>query len=304
MPRGSERIFIFDTTLRDGEQAPRFSMTLDEKIMLAEYLERLGVDIIEPGFPTTSEGDFKAVSEIAKLVKGCEIVGLARANEKDIEIAWEAVKAATYPRLKIILPTSDIHLNYQLRKSRKEVQEMGIMAVKKAKGYTPNVEFSAVDAMRSDQEYLAKVIESTIKAGATTVNISDTVGYALPSEIANLINYLKKNVNNLDKAIISIHCHNDLGLAVANSLMAVMHGARQVECTINGIGERAGNASLEEVVMIFRTRRDLLPFETRIVTELLKPVSKLLTRITGVKVHPHKPIVGENIHVSKLGSLL
>ncbi|HUT83863.1 MAG TPA: 2-isopropylmalate synthase [Thermodesulfobacteriota bacterium] len=296
-----EKVIIFDTTLRDGEQSPGYSMNITEKLRVARQLEKLGADVIEAGFPVASEGDFQAVREIARTIRKCQVAGLARAGDMDIDIAWEAIKEAENPRIHTFISTSDIHLKYQLRKTREEVLEMAIRAVKRAKGYTPNVEFSAMDATRSDREYLATVIEAAIHAGATTVNIPDTVGYAIPSEFGKLIKYLKEKVKNSDRAVFSVHCHNDLGLAVANSLAAVLNGARQVECTINGIGERAGNASMEEIVMILRTRKDSLNLDTGVVSEMIYPSSRLLTMITGVAVQPNKAIVGANAFAHESG---
>jgi 2-isopropylmalate synthase len=296
-----EKVIIFDTTLRDGEQAPGYGMNIAEKLQVARQLEKLNVDVIEPGFPAASEGDFTAVKEVARTLMKCEIAGLARAIDRDIDRAWEAVKDAVKPRLKIVLSTSDIHLKYQLCKTREEVLEMAIGAVKRAKAHTPNVEFSAMDATRSDREYLAEVIEAAIDAGATTINIPDTVGYAVPSEYGMLIKYLKEKVKSIDRVVISVHCHNDLGLAVANSLSGVLQGARQVECTVNGIGERAGNASLEEIVMILRTRKNIFKLNTGVVSEMIFPTSRLITRITGIRVHPNKAIVGVHAFDHKSG---
>jgi 2-isopropylmalate synthase len=296
-----KRVIIFDTTLRDGEQSPGYSMNIAEKLRMARQLEKLNVDVIEAGFPVASEGDFQAVREIARKIKKCQVAGLARAADMDIDIAWEAIKNAVNPRIHTFISTSDIHLKYQLHKTREEVLEMAVRAVKRAKGYTPNVEFSAMDATRSNWEYLAEVVEATIDAGATTVNIPDTVGYAIPSEFGKLIKYLKEKVKNSDRAVFSVHCHNDLGLAVANSLAALLNGARQVECTINGIGERAGNASLEEIVMILRTRKDLFNLETGVVSEMIYPSSRLVTLITGVAVQPNKAIVGANAFAHESG---
>jgi len=296
-----EKVIIFDTTLRDGEQSPGYSMNMSEKLRVARQLEKLNVDVIEAGFPVASEGDFQAVREVARKIKKCQVAGLARASDMDIDIAWEAIKEAVHPRIHTFISTSDIHLKYQLRKTREEVLEMAIRAVKRAKGYTPNVEFSAMDATRSDRDYLATVIEAAIDAGATTVNIPDTVGYAIPSEFGKLIKYLKEKIKNSDRVVFSVHCHNDLGLAVANSLSAVLNGVRQVECTINGIGERAGNASLEEIVMILRTRKDSLELDTDVVSEMIYPSSRLLTMITGVAVQPNKAIVGANAFAHESG---
>ena len=245
----SEHVKIFDTTLRDGEQSPGCSMDINEKLRMARQLEKLNVDVIEAGFPIASDGDFQAVKLIAQEIKSSTVAGLARANEKDIDRAWEALKYAKSGRIHTFIATSDIHLQYKLKKSREQVLEDTFKAVKHARQYTPDVEFSAEDATRSDWEYLAKVFSTAVEAGATTLNVPDTVGYTYPDEFSKLIHFLKANVKDADKIIFSVHCHNDLGLAVANSLAAVQAGARQVECTVNGIGERAGNASMEEVVM-------------------------------------------------------
>jgi 2-isopropylmalate synthase len=296
-----EQIRIFDTTLRDGEQSPGFSMNINEKVRMARQLEKLGVDVIEAGFPVASQGDFEAVSQIARAVTDVQVAGLARANERDIDRAWEAVREARMPRIHTFISTSDIHLTHQLRKSRDEVLAMTAAAVKRAKSYTGNVEFSAMDATRSDRDYLCRVIETAIDAGATTVNIPDTVGYAIPAEFGNLIRYLREKVSNIDKAAISVHCHNDLGLATANAIAAVLNGARQIECTVNGIGERAGNTSLEEVVMIIHTRREHLKLITGVKTTEIYNTSKLLTRITGVAVQPNKAIVGANAFAHESG---
>ena len=296
-----EKVIIFDTTLRDGEQSPGFSMNIPEKLRMAKQLEKLGVDVIEAGFPVASKGDFDAVKLIADSIKDSQVAALARAHQKDIDSAWESIKNAAFPRIHTFISTSDIHLTHQLRKSRDEVVEMAVAAVKRAKSYTENVEFSAMDATRSDREYLCQVVEAAIDAGAITVNIPDTVGYAIPTEFGELISYIKQKVTNIEKAVISVHCHNDLGLATANSLSALLHGARQVECTINGIGERAGNTSLEEVVMILYTRKDYAHLETTIDTEEIYNTSKLLTRITGVGVQPNKAIVGANAFAHESG---
>lgn len=297
----TDLVKIFDTTLRDGEQSPGNTMNMQEKLRVARQLEALGVDIIEAGFPAASPGDFAAVREIARALKKCEIAGLARAIDKDIDTAWSAVKSAKYPRIHTFISTSDIHLKYQLGKTRTEVLDMAIKAVRRAKKYTPNVEFSAMDATRSDRDYLCTVLEAAIDAGAITVNIPDTVGYAVPDEFGALIRYIREHVPNISRATISVHCHNDLGLAVANSLAAVVNGARQVECTINGIGERAGNASMEEIVMILRTRRDRFGVDTRVVTEKIYATSRLITSITGVPVQPNKAIVGANAFAHESG---
>ena len=289
-----EKIVIFDTTLRDGEQSPGFSMNIQEKLQVARQLEKLNVDIIEAGFPIASEGDFEAVREIAKNITKCKVAALARAEAKDIDRAWEAIKVGKSPRIHTFISTSDFHLKYQLHLSREEVLKKAVEAVKRAKSYTPDVEFSAMDSTRTDRDYLCEVVEAAIDAGATTINIPDTVGYAIPQEFGDLIQYLRENVANIDKAILSVHCHNDLGLAVANSLSAVLKGARQVECAINGIGERAGNASLEEVVMSIRTRKDFFHLTTQVVTDQIYSTSRLVSRITGVNVQPNKAIVGAN----------
>lgn len=296
-----DKVKFFDTTLRDGEQSPGFSMNIPEKLRMARQLEKLGVDIIEAGFPIASPGDFEAVKLIAESTKKSQVAALARANQKDIDRAWEAIKDAQNPRIHTFISTSDIHLAHQLRKSREEVLEMAIAAVKRAKSYTENVEFSAMDATRSDRDYLCQVIEAAIDAGATTVNIPDTVGYTIPSEFADLIRYIRETVPNIERAVISVHCHNDLGLATANSLAAVLNGARQVESTINGIGERAGNTSLEEVVMILYTRKDYAQLETSITTEEIYNTSRLLSHITGIGVQPNKAIVGSNAFAHESG---
>ncbi len=295
------KVKIFDTTLRDGEQSPGNTMNIQEKLRVARQLEILGVDIIEAGFPIASQGDFDAVKQIAKTIKKSVVAGLARANKKDIDRAWEAIKNARKPRIHTFISTSEIHLKYQLRMTRKEVLKIAVKSVKRAKKYTPNVEFSAMDATRSDRDYLCRVFAEVIDAGATTLNVPDTVGYAVPAEFGELISYLMENVPNISDATISVHCHNDLGLSVANSLAAVANGARQVECTINGIGERAGNASLEEIVMVLRTRKDLFQTDTSILTEKIYPSSRLITSITGVPVQPNKAIVGANAFAHESG---
>jgi len=297
----TEYVKIFDTTLRDGEQSPGASMNVEEKVTIAKQLARLGVDIIEAGFAISSPGDFEAVRRIAHEVEGPIICSLARCRPEDIDRAWEALKGAPRPRIHTFISTSDIHLKYQFCLTRGEALKRAVEMVERAKGYVEDVEFSPMDASRSDPEYLYDVLEAVIDAGATTVNIPDTVGYALPSEFGALIKGIRENVPNIDKAIISIHCHNDLGLAVANSLSAVVNGARQVECTINGIGERAGNASLEEIVMILRTRQDILDVDTMVVTEQIYPTSRLVTSITGMMVQPNKAIVGDNAFAHEAG---
>jgi 2-isopropylmalate synthase len=296
-----DRVYIFDTTLRDGEQSPGNTMNTQEKLRVARQLESLGVDIIEAGFPIASEGDFDAVRQIAGAIKNSEVAGLARANNEDIDRAWGAIKNAAKPRIHTFISTSDIHLKYQLKKNRDEVLKIAVSSVKRAKKYTPNVEFSAMDATRSDRDYLCRMFAEVINAGAVTINVPDTVGYAVPEEFGALIRYIVENVPNISQARISVHCHNDLGLAVANSLAAIMNGARQVECTVNGIGERAGNASLEEIAMTLRTRKDIFPADTRINTEKIYPSSRLITSITGVPVQPNKAIVGANAFAHESG---
>ena len=296
-----EKVFIFDTTLRDGEQSPGASMNLGEKILFARQLERLNVDVIEAGFPASSPGDFESVKRIAQEIRGPQIAGLARTTPKDIETAWEALKQARAPRIHVFIATSDIHLQHKLRMSREEVLAEAGRAVAHAKRYTDNVEFSCEDATRSDPDYLARVLEAAIDAGATTVNIPDTVGYTTPTEYGKLLTGLRQKVKNIHRAVISVHCHDDLGMAVANSLTAVEHGARQVECTVNGIGERAGNASMEEIVMALKTRKDFFSFEVGIITEQIYPASRLLTSITGIQVPPNKAIVGANAFAHEAG---
>ncbi len=296
-----EKIRIFDTTLRDGEQSPGASMNLEEKIRIARQLERMHVDVIEAGFPSSSPGDFESVKRIALEIQGPQIAGLARTTPADIDRAWEAVRHARRPLLHVFIATSDIHLRHKLRKGRQEVLEEARRAVAHAKRYTEEVEFSAEDATRSEPDYLARVLEAAIEAGATIVNIPDTVGYTTPSEYGRLITGLRQKVKNIQKAIISVHCHDDLGMAVANSLAAVENGARQVECTINGIGERAGNASLEEIVMALKTRKDVFAYEVGVVTEQIYPTSRLLTNITGIAVPPNKAIVGMNAFAHEAG---
>ncbi|MCU0847194.1 MAG: 2-isopropylmalate synthase [Spirochaetes bacterium] len=298
---GNDKIYIFDTTLRDGEQSPGFSMNIEEKVLFAEQLVRLGVDAIEAGFPVISDGDFESVQKISRRLKGVQVVGLARANSKDIDSAWGALKDAENPRIHTFISSSDIHIEHQFKKTRDEVLDLAVAAVKRARGYTGNVEFSPMDATRSDLSFLARMVESVIDAGATTVNIPDTVGYTIPSEFSRIIRYLFENVHNIDRAVISVHCHNDLGLAVANSIAAVEAGARQVECTINGIGERAGNTALEELVMAIKTRSDIINARTDINSKQIITTSKLLSRITGVSVQPNKAIVGDNAFAHESG---
>jgi 2-isopropylmalate synthase len=301
MDARGDRVFIFDTTLRDGEQSPGASMNLDEKLRLARQLEKMGVDIIEAGFPIASEGDFQAVRQIAREIKVAQVAALARANLTDIDRAWEAIAEAAHPRIHTFISSSDIHLKYQLNKTRAQVLKEARAAVKHAAACTPLVEFSPMDATRSDRDYLCEMVEAVIAEGARTVNIPDTVGYATPEEFGRLIAYLFQKVKNIGQAVISVHCHNDLGLAVANSLAAIKNGARQVECTINGIGERAGNAAMEEVVMALVTRKDLFRCYTGINTEQIYNSSKLLTKITGIHVQPNKAIVGANAFAHESG---
>lgn len=296
-----ERVIIFDTTLRDGEQSPGASMNLEEKLQVARALRELGVDIIEGGFPIASPGDFEAVRAISRQIQGPTIAGLARCNSADIDRAWEALREAPRKRIHVFLATSAIHREYKLQMAKEEIVRRAVEGVKRAKGYCEDVEFSPEDAARTEPDFLAEVVERAIDAGATTVNIPDTVGYAQPDEFGELIAYLKKHVANIERAVISVHCHNDLGLAVANSLMAVREGARQIECTINGIGERAGNCSLEEVVMAMRTRPDFYPYTTGIQTSRLHPTSRLVSQVTGIHVQRNKAIVGDNAFAHEAG---
>jgi 2-isopropylmalate synthase len=289
-----DKVIIFDTTLRDGEQAAGGTLNIQEKLEIARQLEKLNVDVIEAGFPISSPGDFEAVRLIAKEVRKPVICALARAHPQDIDRAWEAVKGAAHPRIHVFLSASDIHLFYQLEKSRKEVLQMARQMVARAKKHTDDIEFSPMDASRTAPEYIYQILEVVIDAGATTVNIPDTVGYAIPDEFGNLIEGIIKNVPNINQAIVSVHCHNDLGLAVANSLEAVRRGARQVECTINGIGERAGNASQEEIVMAINTRKDFFNLKTGVNTAQIYKTSRLVSELTGFVVQPNKAIVGAN----------
>ena len=297
----SEKIYVFDTTLRDGEQSPGCSMNLEEKLKMAALLERLNVDVIEAGFPIASDGDFEAVQAISARVRKPTIAGLARANRLDIERAWEAIKGARKARIHTFIATSDIHLEYKLRKSRAEVLGQVGEAVKIARDLCEEVEFSAEDATRSDVDYLAEVFTAAIEQGATIINVPDTVGYAVPQEYGPFIEELLSKISNREKAIFSCHCHDDLGLAVANSLAGIENGCRQVECTVNGIGERAGNASLEEIVMALRTKKDLLPYHTDIVSEEIYPSSRTLSNLTGSFVQPNKAIVGRNAFAHEAG---
>ena len=297
----SDRLIIFDTTLRDGEQSPGASMTRDEKVRIAKSLERMKVDVIEAGFPIASPGDFDAVQAVARAVKDSTVCGLARALDRDIDRAGEALQDAVAARIHTFIATSPIHMKMKLRMQPDQVLEQAVKAVTRARKYTDNVEFSPEDAGRSELDFLCRVLEAVIDAGATTVNIPDTVGYNLPHQFGDLIGTLIERVPNSDRAVFSVHCHNDLGLAVANSLSAVLNGARQVECTINGLGERAGNAALEEVVMTVRTRRDVFPCETRLDTTQIVPASRLVSGITGFAVQPNKAIVGANAFAHESG---
>ncbi|MBF0118997.1 MAG: 2-isopropylmalate synthase [Desulfobacterales bacterium] len=296
-----EKIIIFDTTLRDGEQSPGASMNIAEKVRVASQLEKLGVDVIEAGFPAASEGDFTAVSQIAEKLKKTEVAGLARTSKHDIDKAWGAVQRAAKPRIHTFIATSDIHMKYKLNMDREQVIKTAIEAVKYSKSLTENVEFSAEDGSRSDRDFLCKVFEAAIESGATTVNLPDTVGYAIPHEFYELVKYVKTNTPNINKAILSVHCHNDLGLATSNTLAAVYAGARQVEVTINGIGERAGNTSLEEVVMALNTRPNYFQAQTRIDTRQIFPASRLVSLVTGIMVQPNKAIVGANAFAHEAG---
>jgi len=297
----NDKLIIFDTTLRDGEQSPGASMTRDEKLRIAKALERLKVDVIEAGFPAASLGDFQAVEAIARTIKDSTVCGLARALDKDIDRVGEALKAADRSRIHTFIATSAIHMKMKLQMQPEQVIEYAVRAVKRAREYTNDVEFSPEDAGRSDEDFLCRILEAVIDAGATTLNIPDTVGYSVPEQFGKTIGNLISRISNADKAIFSVHCHNDLGLAVANSLAAVIHGARQIECTINGLGERAGNASLEEVVMAVRTRKDVFPCQTSVDTREIVNCSKLVSSITGFPVQPNKAIVGANAFAHEAG---
>jgi 2-isopropylmalate synthase len=297
----SDHLIIFDTTLRDGEQSPGASMTRDEKVRIAKALERLRVDVIEAGFPIASPGDFEAVKAVAEAVKDSRVCGLARALDKDIDRAGEALAGANAGRIHTFIATSPIHMEKKLKMSPDQVVEQAVYAVQRARRYTDDVEFSPEDAGRSEIDFLCRVLEAVIDAGAGTVNIPDTVGYAIPHEFGQLIGHLRERIPNSDKAVFSVHCHNDLGLAVSNSLAAVRNGARQVECTINGLGERAGNASLEEIVMAVRVRKDLFDCETRLDTTQIVNCSRLVSTITGFPVQPNKAIVGANAFAHESG---
>jgi 2-isopropylmalate synthase len=297
----SDRLIIFDTTLRDGEQSPGASMTREEKVRVARALEKMRVDVIEAGFPVASPGDFEAVQAVARAVRDSTVCGLARTGDKDIDTAAEALKAAPSFRIHTFIATSPIHMERKLRMRPDEVVAAAVRAVKRARGHTGDVEFSPEDAGRSELDFLCRIVEAVIAAGATTINIPDTVGYTLPHQFSETIRQLLSRVPNADKAVFSVHCHNDLGLAVANSLAAVLAGARQVECTINGLGERAGNAALEEIVMAVRTRRDVFPCDTRIDTREIVHCSRLVSNITGFPVQPNKAIVGANAFAHESG---
>ncbi|AHK78465.1 2-isopropylmalate synthase [Ectothiorhodospira haloalkaliphila] len=298
---GKEKLFIFDTTLRDGEQSPGASMTREEKVRIAKGLEKMRVDVIEAGFPAASIGDFESVQAVARAVKDSTVCGLARAKEADIDRAGEALRDANSARIHTFLATSPIHMEHKLKMTPGQVVEQAVLAVQRARQWTDNVEFSPEDAGRSELDFLCRVIEAVIDAGATTINIPDTVGYNIPQQFGELIKNLRERVPNADKAVFSVHCHNDLGVAVANSLAAVLNGARQVECTINGLGERAGNAALEEVVMAVRTRQDVFPCDTTLDTTQIVPCSRLVSTITGFPVQPNKAIVGANAFAHESG---
>ena len=295
----TNRVYIFDTTLRDGEQSPGCSMTVPEKLRLARKLVELGVDILEAGFPIASEGDFEAVDAVSREFPWAQVAALARANTPDIQRAIESLKHAKRPRIHTFIATSEIHLKYKLKKSQQQVLDEAVAAVELARHFTEDVEFSAEDATRTDPDYLEEICRAVVAAGARTVNLPDTVGYSVPEEYAALIGRMVRALG--DSAIVSVHCHDDLGLAVANSIAAVQAGARQIECTVNGIGERAGNASLEEIVMAFKTRRDKLPYETKIVTEQIYSTSQMLAQTITFGPQPNKAIVGDNAFAHEAG---
>ncbi|MCX5666723.1 MAG: 2-isopropylmalate synthase, partial [Candidatus Omnitrophica bacterium] len=297
-----DKIIIFDTTLRDGEQCPGASLNINEKVEIAKQLAALGVDVIEAGFPVSSPGDFESVRRVAKEVKGPSICGLARAIEKDIDAAYNSVKYSKRPRIHVFLATSKIHMKYKLKKAEDEILKLAVAAVKYAGNRCGDIEFSPEDASRTERDFLYRVVEAVIDAGAKTVNIPDTVGYSTPFEFAGIIKGIYENVSRVDKAVISVHCHNDLGLGVANSLAAVLNGARQVECTVNGLGERAGNASLEEIVMTIRTRNDIFKgLKTGINTKEIFKTSRLVSKLTGMIVQSNKAIVGANAFAHESG---
>ena len=296
-----DRVVVFDTTLRDGEQSPGAALTTKEKIEIAHLLQDMKVDVIEAGFPISSPGDFKSVQAISEGIRNCVICGLTRARDEDVDVAAAAIKGAARPRIHTGLGVSDVHLEHKLRMSREEALELGVRAVKRAKRYVDDVQYYVEDAGRADPDYLYHVLEAVIEAGATVVNIPDTTGYTFPTEWGALIAGIMNNVVNIDKATVSVHCHNDLGMATANSLAGVIHGARQVECTINGLGERAGNAALEEVVMALRTRSDLFGVDTGINAKLIYPASRMVSDLTGILVQPNKAIVGANAFAHSSG---
>ncbi|MGF1619287.1 MAG: 2-isopropylmalate synthase [Rhodomicrobiaceae bacterium] len=298
---GKDRVYIFDTTLRDGEQSPGASMTLEEKLQVAELLDEMGVDIIEAGFPIASNGDFEAVRQISKVVKNAVVCGLARAGLKDVDRAGEALKDAEHPRIHTFIGTSPLHRQYQLNMDKDQVHEAVVASVTRARSYTDNVEWSPMDATRTEPDFLKRVVEAAIKAGATTINIPDTVGYTTPEEFVAIFRMLREEVPGGDEVIFSAHCHNDLGLAVANSLASLQGGARQIECTINGLGERAGNAALEEVVMAIETRNDVLPYWTNVNTRLITRASKLVSAVSAFPVQYNKAIVGKNAFAHESG---
>jgi 2-isopropylmalate synthase len=297
----SEQVVIFDTTLRDGEQSPGASMNVGEKLRIASKLEELGVDYVEAGFPAASKGDMEAVSHVAQKMQRTGVAGLARTNKDDIDKAWAAVSNAQKPRIHVFIATSDIHMEHKLGMSREQVLESAVAGVKYAKSFTDSVEFSAEDASRSDRDFLCKIFEAAIAAGATTINIPDTVGYAIPEEFADLVRYVKDHTPSIHQATISVHCHNDLGLATANTLAAIIAGARQAEVTINGIGERAGNTSLEEVVMAMHTRANRIPLTTNINPAMIYPASRLVSMLSGMIVQPNKAVVGANAFSHEAG---
>ncbi|WP_426482842.1 2-isopropylmalate synthase [Chryseobacterium sp. R2ACT005] len=296
----SEKIEIFDTTLRDGEQVPGCKLNTEQKLIIAERLDELGIDVIEAGFPISSPGDFESVSEISKLVRKAKVCGLTRANKKDIDTAAEALKFAKRPRIHTGIGTSDSHIKYKFNSTREDIIERAAEAVKYAKTYVEDVEFYAEDAGRTDNEYLARVCEAVIKAGATVLNIPDTTGYCLPEEYGEKIKYLRENVKGIEKAVLSCHCHNDLGLATANSIAGAINGARQIECTINGLGERAGNTALEEVVMILKQHKDL-NLHTNVNSRMLNEMSTMVSELMGMSVQPNKAIVGANAFAHSSG---
>lgn len=298
---GNNKVHIFDTTLRDGEQSPGASMTAEEKVMVAKALAEMGVDTIEAGFAASSPGELEAVRSVARAVEGATVAVLSRCCKADIEVSCQALKEAKKARLHLFLATSPIHREHKLRMDAKEVVRRAVEAVSLGREFFDEVEFSAEDATRTEKEYLAEVLERVIEAGATVVNVPDTVGYTIPEEFSSLVTYLKQKVSNIDRAVLSVHCHNDLGLAVANSLAALKAGARQVECTVNGIGERAGNCALEEIVMALRTRKDVFGFDTRINTRALCPTSKLVESVTGMHVQRNKAVVGRNAFAHEAG---